>query len=224
MTRLPIKVKEKAFNLRHRGYSVKEIADKLDIAKSTSSLWVRHIKLNGRARQRLLKRKLLKYYKGSLTWQKKRIKEEKQREFLALRIINNKIKRDSIHLKLYCSLLYWGEGGKGDKEAVRFINSDPILIDTFLKLFRKAFSIDEKKFRVLMHLHEYHNEKMQKNFWSNLTKIPKNQFLKTFHKPHTKKRIRKNYPGCVVIYYHDLKVARELRTFYKIFSKQLGTW
>ncbi|XOA42958.1 MAG: hypothetical protein ACKKMV_02445 [Candidatus Nealsonbacteria bacterium] len=221
MSRLAQEIKQKAFSLRSKGYSVKEISDKLNIAKSTSSLWVRYIKLNKKAKQRLRERRLLKYYKGSLSWQKKRSEEKKRYKSLALGVIR-KVKKDLNHLKLYCALLYWCEGGKNYKDSIRFVNSDPLLINTFLSLFRRAFLVDEKKFRVLMHLHAYHDEQEQKDFWSNLTKIPKEQFNKTFHKPHTKKRIRENYPGCVTIYYHNCKIARELWAIYKIFSEQLG--
>ena len=223
MSRLPLEIKEKALSLRFKGYSVKEIADKLDIAKSTSSLWVRNVKLNKKAKQRLKQRRLLKYYKGSLKWREKRNKEEERYKSISLNTLKE-IKKDSNHIKLYCALLYWCEGGKNWKESIRFVNSDPVLVSTFLNLFRRAFKIDEKKFRVLMHLHEYHNEKTQKNFWSNLTKIPADQFNKTFHKSHTKKRIRDNYPGCVAIYYYDCAIARELRAVYKVFSEQLGAW
>ncbi len=223
MSRLPIETKEKAFDLRKKGYSVKEIADKLGIAKSTSSLWVRHIKLNKKAQERLKKRRLLPYYKAALRWQKKRAKRKQEYYFSALKIIN-KIKRDSNHYKVYCALLYWCEGGKDATHGVRFVNSDPVLIQSFLKLFRSAFNVDEKKFRVLLHLHEYHNEERQKIFWANLTKIPKNQFHKTFYKFHTKKRIREGYPGCAAIYYNDCKIVRELQAIYKAFSKKMGTW
>jgi len=220
MSRLPIKIKERAFKLRTDGYSVKEIADKLHIAKSTSSLWVRNIKLNQEAQKRLEARKLLGYYRGGLTWQKKRIEAEKQRRILVLKVVN-RIKKDSNHLKIYCALLYWCEGGKNEKDSLRFINSDPALIRTFLTLFRKSFITNHKKFRVLLHLHEYHNEKRQKEFWSSLTKIPKNQFLKSFRKQHTAKRIKENYPGCATIYYYDVRLARELRSLYKTFFENL---
>jgi len=220
MSRLPIKIKERAFKLRVDGYSVKEIADKLHIAKSTSSLWVRNIKLNEEAQKRLEGRKLLGYYRGGLTWQKKRIEAEKQRRILVLKVVN-RIKKDSNHFKIYCALLYWCEGGKNEKDSLRFINSDPALIRTFLIFFRKSFITDHKKFRVLLHLHKYHNEKRQKEFWSSLTKIPKNQFLKSFRKQNTAKRIKENYPGCATIYYYDVRLARELRSLYKTFFENL---
>lgn len=218
MTKLPLKIKERAIKLREKGYSVKEIAERLYIAKSTSSLWLRDIKLNKKALTRLKKRRLLGYYKAALRWREKRVKEERKNLFSAKEIVDN-IKRDLYHNKLYCSLLFWCEGGKTYKAGVRFYNSDPILVKTFLNLFRKSFKINEKKFRILMHLHEYHDEEAQKKFWSKLTKIPKSQFNMTFQKPHTKKRIKENYPGCVALYYHDRVIARELRAIYKAFSE-----
>jgi transposase len=221
MSRLPIKTKNRALKLRLHGYSIKEIADKLHISKSTSSLWVRDVKLNERSQKRLERRRLLPYYKSAIRWRQKREKEKKENRSDAVKIVKG-LKRDINHAKIYCSLLYWCEGGKGYYESVRFVNSDPVLIKTFLMLFRKSFQIDGNKLRVLMHLHSYHDEKTQKDFWSNLTKIPKTQFNKTFLKPNTKKRIRDNYPGCVAICYHDRKVARILRAIYKAFSERIG--
>jgi len=221
MSRLPVKTKNRALKLRLRGYSIKEIADKLHIAKSTSSLWVRNVKLNERSQKRLEGRRLLPYYKSAIRWRQKREDEEKRNRSDAVKTVKG-LKKDIRYARIYCSLLYWCEGGKGYYESVRFVNSDPVLIKTFLILFRKSFQLDENKLRVLMHLHSYHNEKTQKSFWSNLTKIPKTQFNKTFLKPHTKKRIKDNYPGCVVICYHNRKVARILRATYKAFSKKIG--
>lgn len=84
--------------------------------------------------------------------------------------------------------------------------------------------IDERKFRVLMHLHEYHDEEKQRVFWSRLTNIPRSQFLKTFRKPHTGKRVKEDYPGCIAIYYNSSETARKLKAIYKVFSEQVGMW
>lgn len=223
MSRLPIEIKQTALKLRKFGYSVKEIAKELHISQGTSSSWIRYIKLNKKAQNRLRKRKLLKYYRDSLKWQEKRIEKDRQYKLFAGKTIEN-IKKDVKHTKIYCALLYWCEGGKGYKEGIRFVNSDPNLISTFLRLFRMSFDIDERKFRVLMHLHGYHDENKQKTFWSRLTNIPRHQFLKTFRKPHTGKRIRESYPGCVTIYYNSFEIARRLRAIYNVFSERLGTW
>jgi hypothetical protein len=39
------------------------------------------------------------------------------------------------------------EGTKGNRGSLRFGNSDPFVIDLFLNLMEKCYSIDKKKFR-----------------------------------------------------------------------------
>ncbi len=216
--RLPIEIKERAINLRKRGYSVKEIARECNIAQSTSSLWLRNVPLDKKAQERLEKRKLIGYYRAGNTWKRKRIEREKE-ELASAREVLKEIKYKKTDLKLYCALLYWCEGSKGDKDSVKFVNSDPTLIHLFLFLFRKSFSVDEKKFRAILHLHDYHDDKKQKKFWSKITGIPESQFYKTYRKPNTKKRIKEGYPGCISTAYYDCSVARELKAIYKEFAK-----
>ena len=220
MSRLPIAIKERAIRLRIKGFSIKEIAQKTHIAQGTSSVWLRNIKLNKKAQDRLRKRKLFGYYKAALHWQQKQAEEVELYRIKSLRLIE-KIKKDPHYAKVYCALLFWCEGGKSDKAGVKFVNSDPILVKTFLNLLRKSFFLREKKLHLLMHLHEYHNENRQKDFWSRITGIPKNQFCKTYLKRHTKKRLRDSYPGCVCLSYHDVKVARELKAIYNTFAESL---
>jgi transcriptional regulator with XRE-family HTH domain len=209
--------KDKALKLRQKGYSIKEISETLNVSKSTASLWTRGIKLSKEAVAILKDKQLSGYRKAVAYFQKRRRMEEDENLSDAKKIIDN-INKNINHCKLYCALLYWCEGGKGDEEGVRFINSDPILVKTFLTLFRKSFAIDENKFRGLMHLHSYHDEEVQKNFWAKITKIPENQFHKTFFKKNGGKNLKDNYPGCLAIYYNDRAIARKIRAIYKSFS------
>jgi len=212
-----IEKKEKALKLRQKGYSIKEISKVVDISKSTASLWVKTVKLNKKAVTILKDKQLAGYYKATIYFQNRRHREENQNLLEAKQIIDN-VNKDINHCKIYCALLYWCEGGKSDKDGIRFINSDPILIKTFLTLFRKSFIIDEKKFRALMHLHNYHDERLQKNFWSKISEIPQNQFHKTFFKNNSGKNLKKDYPGCLAVSYNDRALARKIRTIYKSFS------
>ncbi len=217
MNQLPIELKTKALGLRQRGFSLREISEKLNISKSTSSLWLKDTSLNEEAIKRLNNIKIDNHRKTALIWKNKKAEEKKRHETLARETINV-IGRDLNHNRVYCALLYWCEGGKGNNEGLRFINSDPCLVKTFLHLLRNAFDVDEEKFHVLMHLHEYHEEAGQKKFWAGITGIPENQFYKTFLKPHSGKRIKDNYPGCVAIYYNDRLLARQIKEIYKRFS------
>ena len=78
---------------------------------------------------------------------------------------------------------------------------------------RFSFKLDERKFRAMLHLHDYHNEKKI---------IPISQFSKSYKKPHTGKRKREGYPGSTRIRYYYSKIALELRTIYNTFADSLG--
>lgn len=119
--------------------------------------------------------------------------------------------------KLYCALLWWCEGNK-QLSYVRFTSSDPTLIANYLLVLRKGFTIDESKLRVLIHLHAYHDEKKQKSFWDEITKIPLSQFHKSYQKTNTGIRTHNNYQGCIAVSYYDAKIAKELEAIYNAFT------
>lgn len=123
--------------------------------------------------------------------------------------------------KIHCALLYWCEGGK-TKNSVHFSNSDPALVRTFPKLFREAFSVDESKFRIIVHLHEYHDKQKQEEFWSQVCGIPLDQFTKQFTKKNTGKRKKLDYPGCVAVKYYSSLVLYELKEIYRQYAERLG--
>jgi transposase-like protein len=216
-----IRVKEEAVNLRKKGYSIKEIAKQLGIAQSTSSLWVRDVLLSRKAQSRLKQRKIYGQYKASQFWKRKRKKIMHQSNQKALSSLAEIEFNLSVY-KLLCSFLYWAEGGKSTNSYIDFNNSEPRMVSTFLTLLRKSFPIHEEKLRALIHIHEYHNEKEIREYWSGLTKIPKLQFTKSYRKPHTAKRIRPNYKGSIRIRYYDSKIALELRSIYNMFAKSIG--
>lgn len=219
------RLKEKFFTakkLREKGYSLKEISEKLNIAKGTSSVWLRDIELSKEALKRLEKRKLLGRVKSSETKRRRREERYKLLNLKSEKVLSfTKINKN--HLKLLCAVLYWCEGSKDpQKNGIHFINSDPQMIKTFLNLFRSAFDLREDKFRACVHLHSYHSPIKQLRFWSNLTKIPLKQFYKPYRKPNTRKRIKENYQGCISIRYHDSNLGCQLKSLYEIFAKKYG--
>ena len=222
MNKLPLSLKKQAVQLRIKGYSIAEISNELLIAKSTAWVWTNLVALPSQAIERLNQRKIERQKKSKESLARKKeayihIFQKNAEQSL------KKVDLDANMAKLLCSLIYYCEGVKGTGKLVTFVNSDASLVKLFLALFRKAFTIDESKFRILMHLHEYHNEEKQKNFWSLVTGLPSNQFIKTFWKANTKKRIREQYPGCVSIRYHDAIIAKELLTWYKVAASHFVT-
>jgi transposase len=219
-SRYSINLKQKANSLRKEGYSINEISNQLKVNKSTIYYWVKKIYLNLIAQNRLQQRVII--------GQKKALKRNKKKREILLKQLKqetintiSKIDINSNISRLICAIFFWTEGGKYTNVNVSFTNSDPIMIQTFLRLLRIAFNIKEQKFRVLVHIHEYHNEKEIIKYWSKITNIPLKQFNKCYLKSHTKKRIRKGYMGTVRIRYYDSKIALELRFLYNIFAQRL---
>lgn len=210
---------ESARELRGKGYSYAEISKELHISKSTASLWARDIILTEDAQSRLRTRFLI----GQAASRQVQSKTYQEKLVIIRQSEQEYIKNSSeIPKRLICALIYWCEGAK-DPSRVRFTNSDSKLISTFLSLFRESFCVDESKFRVLMHLHPYHDEELQKKFWSDITCINENQFSKTFWKLNTGKVKRENYPGCVHIAYYDALIAKQLLSLATVFmDKGMG--
>ena len=209
----------KARRLRIKGYSVKELHKLLNVSKASISLWVRDVKLSKKAKARIEKN----YTKGQLASQKT-IREKTARKILeaekfAKDFLNN-VDIPKNMILLLCSMLYQCEGSKNIKDLITFTNSEPDLIKTFLILLRKSFVLNESKFRVVMHLHNYHNENTQKKLWSAITNIPKQQFLKTFQKHNTGIYKKEGYPGCIQIRYRDVIIGRKLQAVAKMFMER----
>ncbi|HVN26702.1 MAG TPA: hypothetical protein VMT99_03575 [Candidatus Paceibacterota bacterium] len=208
----PFDIRDRAVQLRRDGYSLNEILSEIHIAKSTLSRWVRDVELDAKARKRLLERIQI----GQLA-----ARDQKKNKVLAsirsydrdAMVDLERIRLKPEYARLLCCMLYWCEGAKDRNNGVRFTNSDPALVSLFLALFRNSFSLDERKFRVCMHLHAYHEPMQQLDFWSEITNISKRQFLKPYRKANTGKRTREGYQGCVTVYYHDNAVARRLLSF-----------
>ncbi len=209
-------VKKQAAALRRRGYSIREISKELGIAKSTASLWSIHIKLSIEAKARLHYGRSAGIKKTNSIRQVRLTKVFNAIQGITENQISN-LKLTMATKRLLCAFLFWGEGGKS-RSQMRIINSDPILIQVYLKLFRESFSLNEEKFGATLHLHEYHNRAQQLQFWSKTTKIPMNR-IGVYLKPHTGINQRLGYPGCISISYFDVHIFDALTAYYKIFAR-----
>lgn len=208
---MKLKKKREAVELRKNGKSIRFIAQQLEVSKSSVSLWVRDLKLSEEA-QSLIEQS---YTNGQLASQaalKRRTAARLNEARSDAESIVRSLDITPAHSLVLCSILYCCEGTKHVNDTcLTFSNSDPGLIRLFLKTFRQSFDLNESKLKVRLHLHEYHDEPRQLKFWSETTKIPEEQFSKTYWKPHTSKRIKNDYPGCAHVSYHDVKVSRKLQ-------------
>ena len=213
-------VKKRTRGLRARGFSFREIGLRLGIAKSSASLWTRNVRLDKEARLRLKRvsdkgtRKGRRNYLANLRAKESQMRQLVDEEFKSISTF------DQNTLKVFLALLFWCEGSKRLSD-LRFTNSDPAMIAIFLKFFRSTFILNEKLFRCSLHLHSYHNEQKQLDYWSKITHIPKSQFIKVYQKPRGGKRIHEGYQGCLSVYYYDTSKAKEL---YYLYQEIIGAY
>ncbi len=179
-----------ALDLREKGYSINEIATRLDVSKSSASLWVRNVQLTT-DQVNILSAK--PFTKASV---------EKRR---ATRLINEAQKREIIFLKakkeiralsykelwLIGVMLYWAEGGKTQR-MVRFSNGDPEMIKIMMHFFRIICKVPEAKFRGYIHIHPHLDFKKAEIYWSEISGIPLKQFFKTYRKQNKSSQNKKD--------------------------------
>lgn len=212
-------LKKEARKLRRKGLSFREISEKIGISKSTASLWLRDVELSQKAKERIQKLGTDGRRRGKKTVEN-RIALEDENILNSVRSSVDSCKLLKNDLKIVCALLYWCEGGKTEKSKLSFVNSDPVLVRYYIDNFRKAFELDESRFRPMIHIHEYHNADTQTKFWSDITRIPVSQFTRPYNKPNTGKRTKKDYQGCISLRYYGRKIREEMMFLIDEISKK----
>lgn len=185
-----LKEKNKALNLRKKGYSYNEILKQVDVSKDTISRWCRNVKLTKSQLLRLYKKKYSGGLRGCIIGAKKK---QREREELTRRLIEKgrrEMGRISKRDKFIAGVaMYFAEGSK--TYHVSFSNSDARAIKFMMSWLRDTCKIPKTKFRGALYLHDNLDEIKAKKFWSNLTRIPLRQFTKTYLVKNKPRRLRK---------------------------------
>lgn len=128
-------------------------------------------------------------------------------------------------LKGLLAMLYWAEGTKSEKvHGLAFVNTDPQLMHLYVSLLRSTYAIDEKRFRVRLHLHYYHSHREAIAFWSKLLHIPASQFGKIYVKKRSKsKRFRKNFQGICFVNYPNSAARVEILALGRTIAGKMAT-
>jgi hypothetical protein len=214
--------KKEAIKLRERGLTYGEINKILDtpIPKSTLAEWFKKIKLSSNAHERLKKvigEKLKKAHLCSVEASKKRRQEY-------LNKIEKRIKHLKKHMgskdiaKIVLAMLYLGEGAKNSRRAFVLGNSDPRIIRLYLRLLRRCYPIDEKKFRCTLQCRADQDIPFLEKFWSEKTQISLDQFYKARIDPRTvgKKSRKPEYKGVCRIDYFSADIYSEIEKIIEI--------
>jgi hypothetical protein len=175
-------IKAKAQELRVTGLSIHEIAQKLSQPKSTISYWCRDIELTYTQIEKITKRhkheSTARLLRAAEKKRFERLSRERGARHLGKSDIGSFSDRDLLLLGLG---LYWGEGYKQGSRELGFTNSDPRMIQAFMKWMMVTYGVHKNDFICRVGINESHRDRVGDvmNFWSTQTGLPSSQFTKT---------------------------------------------
>ena len=104
--------------------------------------------------------------------------------------------------------LYWGEGNKKSKTAIRLGNTDPDLLRYFLDFLHNVYQIDETRLRFGLQIFTDNNKVKVKEFWCKKLSISPDKFQKVVVTPSVRKGSygQKSEYGVLTIYFSNTKI------------------
>lgn len=171
-----------AIKLRKQGKSYSQIKEKLNVSKSSLSLWLRNYPLS-EERIRELR-----------DWNEQRIEKfrntmKKKRE-TRLNILLEKLRKHILPLsekELFIAglMLYWGEGAKTTPFVASLSNTNPEIVKFFLYWLDEIMKFPKNKIVVRLHLYRDMNINEEINYWSRALNVSVNQFKSPYIKKTT---------------------------------------
>lgn len=184
------KDREKALKLRKKEMSYSQIKKVLGVSKSTLSVWLRDYPLSKKRIRELRDCNEQRIERCRETKRKKKEKRLKEFYIQQKKIIFPLNKREFYLAGLF---LYWGEGSKVAVAKVSVSNTDPAVINFFIKWLIVCLNIPKEKIRFYLHLYSDMDINEEINYWCEILDISRNQFMRPYIKKNSKNRI--NHKG-----------------------------
>ncbi|GGY11572.1 hypothetical protein [Streptomyces minutiscleroticus] len=194
-------LRERARELRLQGWTYDRIQLELGCSKSSISLWVRDLPRPERRdpseQARIAGRKRWDHELAVRDEERRRTKQASAAE------VGDLSERELFLLGVG---LYWAEGGKDKpydrRENVTFVNSDPGMIEVFLR-WLDLMGVERDRVRYCVMIHENADVAAAERYWADLVGAERTSFNKTTLKKHNPKTVRKNvgetYRGCLAV-------------------------
>jgi transcriptional regulator with XRE-family HTH domain len=194
-------LKKEAIKLRKDyGLSYKQIAEKLNVSKSSLSIWLRNVELSKEQKDLLLLRNPI--YNNALNGSKNRYSQ-----YLKIRQQYQENGRKKAHegnlLHLQGCMLYWAEGAKS-RNDLSFANSDVNMHKLFIKFLRQCFNLTNDKILIRINCYnDIHSQGEIENYWLSELDLPISSLRKTTinNTPISSKNKKKNkleYGVCTI--------------------------
>jgi len=187
---------------RDEGASIKEIAERVGVSKSSVSHWVRDIDLTPEQHAALLLRNPA---------------YNRQRSGVAIHAARRRAEREGFQREgrrragagdlsfVAGCMLYWAEGAKA-RNQLQFANSDPVMARFFVDFLKKHFDLPPEQIRITCHLYSDHLEKQSEveQFWLDTLRLPRESLRKSVVNVYSKDSKRKRvgnlpYGTCRVV-------------------------
>jgi len=214
-----IKEKEIARNLRRdNGFSISEIEKKINVPYTTIKRWIKDIPLTKEQDIQLAIRNP-NYKKSenaskiySETYRSRRSEFQKNGRDIA--------KNCKFSLWVAGAMLYWGEGGKSCRDLVSFSNSDPYMIQLFLRFVREELKIEDAKIKISIHCYnDIHSVEEIEKYWLDISGLLKNNLNKTIVNKYPtsskKTKIGKSEYGTCTIRFGSVESVQKIFGFIK---------
>lgn len=194
--------REQARRLRRdEGASIKEIARRVGVSKSSVSYWVRDIELTDEQSAEFLRRNPAynRQVNGSGVQAARR-----RAERVAYQLEGRRLAQLGNEMHAAGCMLYWAEGEKA-RNSLRFTNSDPEMVRFFLAFLRACFNVPDENVRLTCNLFADHESRQHEieRFWLEVTELPRSCLCKSkvnaYSKYSKKKRLNRLPYGTVRI-------------------------
>ncbi|HWB36049.1 MAG TPA: helix-turn-helix domain-containing protein [Rugosimonospora sp.] len=199
-------LRARALELRGAGWSVNDIALELGVATSTAWLWVKHLPLDAdseRARAKAAHAKLM----TDARWERQRQARDRRREQVITEARTRIGRLSGREVLLVGAVAYWCEGTKSkpwrpNEEHVTFTNSDPVLIEVFLRCV-ELLGRPREGLGYRVAIHESADATAATRWWAEGLRLPLERFLRPTLKRHEPATLRRNVGddshGCLVV-------------------------
>lgn len=214
--------KKKALELRMLGYSYSQIKKTLGISKSTLSSWLRDYPLS---KQRIKELRDCSEQRIEKYRETRRRQKEERLDFLYKKQKKIILPLMSRELFLAGLFLYWGEGTKMADARISISNTDPSMINFFIKWCKKSLLIPPNKFKVYLHLYRDMNAEKELQYWSKTINIPRSQFINPYIKKSLKSSINHKGAfghGTCNVSIGDARLAEKIQTSIKVIASHFS--
>lgn len=183
-----LKDRNKSLTLRLKGMSYSQIKEKLGISKSTLHYWLKDYPLSEERIRELRDWNHIRIEKFRQTMARKK---NKRLESVRAQVEKTIGKLNERELFLAGLFLYWGEGAKTMPYKIMLSNTDPNMLQFFMK-WVALLGVHKSQIKARLHLYKDMNIAKQTELWSEMLDLPVTSFRNTYIKDVLPNKLR-NY-------------------------------